>query len=89
MIGMAGADGMGGAVSGGVIGSGAVVGVVRAAGLESALPGEWAAFLLTIGVIALVGAGIIVATCLRHEQVVARRNARRRGGEVQGRVVDS
>lgn len=46
---------------------GVVGGVARAAGLESALPGEWAAFLLTIGVIALVGAGILVAACLRHE----------------------
>ena len=44
--------------------------------LERALPGEWAALVLTLAAIALVGTGILVATCLGHERVVARRRAR-------------
>ena len=45
-------------------------------GLESALPGEWAAFLLVIAVIVVIGAAILVAVCLGHERVMVRRNAR-------------
>jgi hypothetical protein len=55
-------------------------GAARAGGLESALPGEWAAFLLVLAVIGLVGAAILVAACLGHERTVLRRNARRRRG---------
>jgi len=60
-----------------------VVRVAAAAGprargtLEQALPGEWAALVLTLAAIALVGAAILVAACLGHERVVARRRARR------------
>lgn len=45
--------------------------------LEAALPGEWAAFFLVLGALALIGAVILVITCLRHERVVLRRHARR------------
>ena len=45
--------------------------------LEAALPGEWAALFLTLAVIAVVGATILVTTCLRHERVVVRRHAGR------------
>src|SRR5260370_2434342 len=45
--------------------------------LEAALPGEWAALFLTLAVIAVVGAAILVTTCLRHERVVVRRHAGR------------
>ena len=55
-------------------------GAARGGGLESALPGEWAAFVLVIGAIGLIGAVIIVATCLGHERAVVRRNSRRRRG---------
>ncbi len=53
--------------------------------LEQAFPGEWAALVLTLVAIALVGAGILVATCLGHERVVTRRRARRsaRGGSTR------
>lgn len=50
-----------------------------AGGLESALPGEWAAFLLVLGGIAVIGVVVLVAACLQHERVVSRRRARRRG----------
>ncbi|MBS2964926.1 hypothetical protein KGA66_17855 [Actinocrinis puniceicyclus] len=46
-------------------------------GLERALPGEWAALVVTLVVIAAVGAAILVATCLAHERVIAKRRARR------------
>lgn len=45
--------------------------------LEQALPGEWAALVVTFAVIAVVGVGILIATCLRHERAVARRRALR------------
>ena len=54
--------------------------------LEQSLPGEWAALVLTFVVIAVVGAAILVATCVWHERVVARRRARRlavRGGSTR------
>jgi hypothetical protein len=73
-------------------GDGAVRVAAAAAGprargtLEQALPGEWAALVLTLVAIALVGAAILVAACLGHERVVARRRARRsaRGGAARG-----
>ena len=49
-------------------------------GLESALPGEWAAFVLVMAAIGVVGAAILVVACLGHERTVVRRNARRRRG---------
>ena len=45
--------------------------------LEQALPGEWVALVLTLIVIAAVGAVILVATRVEHGRVVARRRARR------------
>lgn len=56
-------------------------------GLESALPGEWAAFFVTLAVIALVGAAILVVACLGHERTVVRRRLRRarRRGDAVGR----
>lgn len=48
--------------------------------LEQALPGEWAALVVTFAVIAVIGAAILLATCLGHERVVARRRARRAVG---------
>lgn len=55
------------------------IGTGARGGLESALPGEWAAFLLVLGGIAVIGVVILVAACLQHERVVSRRRARRRG----------
>lgn len=45
--------------------------------LEQALPGEWAALVVILAVIAVIGAAILLATCLGHERVVARRRAQR------------
>jgi len=45
--------------------------------LESALPGEWAAFFVVLAALMVVGMAILVATCLGHERVVARRRAAR------------
>jgi len=70
------------------MGEAAVVGAASAGGaLETALPGEWAALFVTLAVIAVVGAVILVATCLGHERVVVRRHAGRaaRGGGTAGR----
>jgi hypothetical protein len=70
-----------GAVVQGAVAPGAVVhGVlVHGAGgpLESALPGEWALLFLVLALIAVVGAGVLVATCVRHERVMLRRHAGR------------
>ena len=61
------------AIAGGVTGAGAHG--VRGT-LEQALPGEWVALVLTLVAIAVVGAAILVATCLGHGRTVARRRAR-------------
>jgi hypothetical protein len=45
--------------------------------LEAALPGEWATLFLILAVIAVVGAAVLVATCVRHERIVLRRHAGR------------
>jgi uncharacterized membrane protein len=44
--------------------------------LERALPGEWVALVLTLIVIAAVGAVVLVATRVEHGRVVAQRRAR-------------
>ncbi len=85
--------GVGGGVSGVSlgygVGTGAGVGAhVRARGsrgsLEAALSGEWAAFLLVLVGIALVGLVILVITCLGHERAVARRRRAKRGKVASG-----
>jgi hypothetical protein len=58
-------------------GDAAAVGNSARGTLETALPGEWAALFVMLAVIAVVGAAILVATCLRHERVVVRRHAGR------------
>jgi hypothetical protein len=45
--------------------------------LERALPSEWAALFVVLVALAVVGAGILAVTCVRHERVVARRHAGR------------
>lgn len=55
--------------------------------LERALPGEWVALVLTLVVIAAVGAAILVATRVEHGRVVARRRARRSGQRGTTRTV--
>ena len=65
------------------VGDGAVRLATAAAGsrthgtLEQALPGEWAALLLTLVVIAVVGGAVLVATRVEHGRVVTQRRARR------------
>ena len=41
--------------------------------LESALPGEWAALILVLVGVTLLGGVIIAAVCLGHERTVTRR----------------
>ena len=55
--------------------------------LEQALPGEWVALVLTLVVIAAVGAAVLVATRVEHGRVVARRRARRSGQRGTTRTV--
>lgn len=45
--------------------------------LESALPGEWAAFILVLVGVALLGGVVIAAVCLGHERTVAHRASAR------------
>jgi hypothetical protein len=58
-------------------GAGGGVGAAARGSLESALPGEWAVFFVVLAVIALIGAAILVMTCLGHERAVVRRLVRR------------
>lgn len=41
--------------------------------LESALPGEWAALILVLVGVTLLGGVVIAAVCLGHERTVTRR----------------
>ncbi len=50
---------------------------VGAGSLEEALPGEWVAFFLVLGALALIGAVILVIACVGHERAVVRRSVRR------------
>jgi heme exporter protein D len=55
--------------------------------LERALPGEWVALVLTLVAIAVLGAGILLATRVEHGRVVARRRARQSARRGTSRMV--
>ena len=55
--------------------------------LEQALPGEWVALVLTLVVIAAVGAAVLVATRVEHGRVVARRRAQQSARRGTSRTV--
>jgi hypothetical protein len=41
--------------------------------LEAALPGEWAALVLAVGLLGVFGGLILVAACVHHGRLTARR----------------
>lgn len=58
--------------------------------LESALPGEWAALVVAVVAVAVVGGVVLAVTCALHERVVTRRRRGRAirvgvGGRTAGR----
>lgn len=55
-------------------------GITSAAGwghLEAALPGEWAAFILVLVCVTLLGGVVIAVACLGHERTVTHRASAR------------
>ena len=53
--------------------------------LEAALPGEWAALVLAVGLLGVVGGLILVAACVHHERLAARRARLRTRASSRGR----
>jgi hypothetical protein len=55
--------------------------------LEAALPGEWAALVLAVGLLGVVGGLILAAVCVHHERLAARRARLRARAHARGRAL--
>jgi hypothetical protein len=53
--------------------------------LEAALPGEWAALVLAVGLLGVVGGLVLVAACVHHERLTARRARLRTRARIRAR----
>lgn len=55
--------------------------------LEAALPGEWAALVLAVGLLGVVGGLVLVAVGVHHERMAARRARLRARAQARARGV--